>query len=194
MKFFAEQLKPALILTGALLVLLCGVYPLTVWGLSQVIFPHKANGSLVYDENGVVIGSELIGQPFTAEIYFHPRPSAAGAGYDGTSSGGSNLGPLSQKLNDLVVERIREYRADNSLSPTAVVPADAVMASASGLDPHISIENAQMQAPRIAQARSLPLSKVLELIKDKTDGKSFGILGEPGVNVLLLNLALDELR
>lgn len=194
MKPLIEQLKPALILTGALLVLLCGVYPLTVWGLAQVLFPREANGSLIVNKNGEVIGSALIGQPFTATIYFHSRPSAAGAGYDATSSGGSNLGPLSQKLNDQVAQRIREYRTTNSLPESSRVPADAVMASASGLDPHISIENALMQVPRVARARSIPLEKVLALIKDNTEGRSLGILGEAGVNVLLLNLALDNLR
>jgi K+-transporting ATPase ATPase C chain len=139
-----------------------------------------------------VLGSRLIGQPFTADKYFHPRPSSAGNGYDPTSSGGSNLGPTSQKLRDAIVQNVADYRAQNGLATNAPVPADAVTTSASGLDPHISPENANLQAARVAKARSLSLEKMHDLIKENTDPAVFGILGDPGINVLRLNLALDH--
>ena len=139
-----------------------------------------------------VAGSELIGQTFTAPEYFHSRPSAAGAGYDGAASSGSNLGPLSPELLASVADRVAGYREENGLSGDVSVPVDAVTASASGLDPHISVANARLQAARVAQARGLTLAVVMGLIDDHTDGRSLGVLGEPGVNVVLLNLALDE--
>jgi len=141
-----------------------------------------------------VRGSKLLAQGFTAEKYFHPRPSAAGNGYDAASSGGSNLGPTSKKLADSVAQNVADYRAQNGLATNAPVPADAVTASGSGLDPHISVRNAELQAPRVAQARGLTLEKVREFIRKSTDSADLGFLGEPGVNVLRLNLALDELH
>jgi potassium-transporting ATPase KdpC subunit len=177
--------------TLLLAVLLCGIYPLTVWVLSQGLFPASANGSLVV-RNEKILGSSLIRQGFTAPKYFHPRPSAAGHGYDATSSGGSNLGPLSKKLVETVRQRVDEYRSENNLRPDALVPIDAVTASASGLDPHISVKNALIQAPRVAKARGLSEDLVLKQIKLHTEGRDLGILGEPRVNVLMLNLALGS--
>jgi K+-transporting ATPase ATPase C chain len=172
----------------------CGLYPLIVFGVSQALFHDKANGSLIVDKDGAVRGSKLLGQSFTADKYFHPRPSAAGNGYDAASSGGSNLGPTSQKLNDAIKERIDAYRKENGLSADQSVPADAVTASGSGLDPHISLQNAQLQLPRVAKARGLSEEKVRELIQRHTDARDLGVLGDPGVNVLQLNLALDQAR
>jgi K+-transporting ATPase ATPase C chain len=177
-----------------LIVLLCGVYPLVVWGIAQAVFPTQANGSLITNAAGTVIGSELIGQSFTDARYFHPRPSAAGNGYDGTSSGGSNFGPLSQKLIDQVTQRVADYRALNGVHSSMAIPADAVTASASGLDPHISLANARLQAPRVAEARNISIDRVHSFVEGATVGRAFGILGEPGVNVLMLNLALDKER
>ena len=179
--------------TLVLAVVCCGLYPLVVFGVSQLLFHDQANGSLIIDHTGSVRGSRLIGQQFTADKYFHPRPSAAGNGYDPTSSSGSNLGPTSQKLNDAIKQNIADYRAQNNLDTNTPVPADAVTASASGLDPHISLHNAELQAPRVAKARGLSLDKVRELIRANTDSADLGMLGEPGVNVLTLNLALDAL-
>ena len=179
--------------TVMLAVVCCGLYPLVVFGVSQILFHDKANGSLIVDKDGTIHGSRLIGQQFTLDKYFHPRPSAAGNGYDPTSSSGSNLGPTSQKLNDAIVQRIADYRAQNNLDTNAPVPADAVTASGSGLDPHISLRNAELQTPRVAKARGLGEDKVRELIRANTDSADLGILGEPGVNVLALNLALDAL-
>lgn len=180
--------------TLALAVVCCGLYPLVVFGVSQILFHDQANGSLIVGKDGTIHGSRLIGQSFTADKYFHPRPSSAGGnGYDPTSSSGSNLGPTSQKLNDAIVQRIADYRTQNNLATNAPVPADAVTASASGLDPHISLRNAELQTPRVAKARGLSEDKVRELIHANTDSADLGILGEPGVNVLPLNLALDTL-
>jgi len=173
-------------------VILCGIYPVIIWGAAQLLFPFKANGSLVESNELRVIGSERLGQNFTAAKYFHPRPSAAGQGYDAASSGGSNLGPTSQKLVDTVKQRVADYRAENGLPENAWVPADAVTASGSGLDPHISLKNAELQAPRVAKERRLGLDAVKAAIVKATDGRSLGILGEPGVNVLKLNIALDN--
>lgn len=194
MKTFWTELRAAVLSTVVIGIVCCGLYPLAVWGVAQLAFPRQANGSLIVDANGDVRGSALIGQDFPSPGYFHPRPSAAGNGYDATNSGGSNFGPTSQKLNDTIKDRIAAYRAENGLPADAPVPADAVTASASGLDPHISPRNAQLQAPRVAKARGLPLAAVVRLIEAHTDRPDFGILGEPGVNVVLLNLALDEKR
>jgi len=171
----------------------CGLYPLIVFGISQALFYQKANGSLILDNNGAVRGSKLLGQSFTAEKYFHPRPSVAGNGYDAANSGGSNLGPTSQKLNDTIKDRIAAYRKENGLNENEPVPADAVTASGSGLDPHISLRNAELQTPRVAKARGLSEEKVRELIQRHADGRDLGVLGDPAVNVLELNLALDTL-
>jgi len=191
-KLFAE-LRGAVIATLVLAVVCCGIYPVVVFGLSQALFRDKANGSLIVDSTGTVRGSRLLGQLFTADKYFHTRPSAAGNGYDATSSGGSNLGPTSKKLADSVAQNIADYRAQNGLGTNDLVPADAVTASGSGLDPHISVRNAELQAPRVAKARSLPVEKVLALAGLNTDQPDLNIFGEPGVNVLKLNLALDNL-
>jgi len=165
-----------------------------VFGIGQTFFHDKANGSLLIDRTGSVRGSRLIGQQFTSEKHFQSRPSAAGNGYDATSSGGSNLGPTSSNLVATITQRIADYRAQNNLATNALVPADAVTASGSGLDPHVSVRNAELQAPRVAKTRNLPVEKVLALVRANTDPAGFGILGEPGVNVLALNLALDQLK
>jgi K+-transporting ATPase ATPase C chain len=191
MKAMLFELRQAAFATLALAVVCCGLYPLLVFGIGQVLFPAKANGSLIVDAGGVVRGSRLIGQPFTADKYFHPRPSSAGNGYDPTSSGGSNLGPTSQKLRDAIAQNVTDYRTQNGLATNAPVPADAVTGSGSGLDPHISSENARLQADRVAKARGLALEQVRDLIQQYTDSASLGLLGDPGVNVLRLNLALD---
>ena len=175
-------------------IICCGIYPLALWAIGQAFFPFQANGSLLIDRTGSVRGSRLIGQQFTLDKYFQSRPSAAGNGYDATSSGGSNLGPTSSNLVATITQRIADYRAQNNLATNTLVPADAVTASGSGLDPHISIQNAELQAPRIAKARNLPVEKVQSLIRANTDSADLGILGEPGVNVLALNLALDQLK
>ena len=192
MKSLFSELRPALMSTLALVIVCCGLYPVAVWGMAQVCFHDQANGSLIIEKDGTVRGSKLIGQNFTEPKYFHPRPSAAGNGYDAANSSGSNLGPTSQKLNDAIKDRIAAYRTENSLKETDPVPADAVTASGSGLDPHISIRNAEMQVPRVAKARGLPLEKVLELVRANTDAADLGILGDAGVNVLRLNLALEK--
>lgn len=179
-------------LTVVFAILLCGAYPVLIWAGGQVLFASKANGSLVYDKDGTVRGSTLLAQNFASDKYFQPRASAAGTGYDATSSGGTNLGPTSQKLNDSIKAAVAAYRTSNGLAANAPVPADAVTSSASGLDPHISISNALLQAPRVAKTRKLPIEAVEALISSNTDGRSLGFLGEAGVNVLTLNIALDS--
>jgi potassium-transporting ATPase KdpC subunit len=192
MKAMLSELRRAIFATLALVVVCCGLYPLVVFGIGQVLFPAKANGSLIVDAGGVVRGSRLIGQPFAADKYFHPRPSSAGNGYDAASSSGSNLGPTSQKLRDAIAQNLADYRAQNGLATNAPVPADAVTASGSGLDPHISLANAELQTARVAKAHGLSVAKVRELIARNTDPADLGFLGDPGVNVLELNLALDR--
>ena len=194
MKELFAEIRGALLVTLMLAVVGCGLYPLVVFGIAQTFFHDQANGSLLVDANGTVRGSKLLAQGFTAEKYFHPRPSAAGNGYDATSSGGSNLGPTSKKLADSIAQNVADYRTQNGLATNAPVPADAVTASGSGLDPHISVRNAELQLPRVAKARSLTLEKVRELIHQNTDSADLGFLGEPGVNILRLNFALDELH
>jgi K+-transporting ATPase ATPase C chain len=190
MKNVIGEIRISLMATATLAIILCGIYPLTVWLLAQGLFPSKANGSLVV-RSGRTIGSALLSQGFTDPKYFHPRPSAAGDGYDAMHSGGSNLGPTSKKLIDMVRKRVDEYRKENHLAPEVLVPADAVTASASGLDPHISLKNALLQAPRVAGVRGLREEVILKEIKIHTEARDLGIFGEPGVNVLMLNLALD---
>jgi K+-transporting ATPase ATPase C chain len=192
MKKLLSDLRTAFAATIVLAVVCCGLYPLVVFGLGQALFRDKANGSLITGPDGKTAGSRLLGQQFSGEKYFHPRPSSAGNGYDASNSGGSNLGPTSQKLRDSIAQNLADYRQQNGLATNAVVPADAVTGSGSGLDPHISPENAALQAPRVAKARSLPVEKVRELIRLNTDQPNLGFLGDPGVNVLALNLALDS--
>jgi K+-transporting ATPase ATPase C chain len=249
------HLRISVVATALLGIICCAVYPAIVWGLAQVMFPHKANGSLIAkdgtatNDESKAVGSELLGQSFSDEKYFHPRPSAAGNGYDPTSSGGSNLGPTSAKLlngttkptsttqptpivdYDGIKLRTILFAQDNNIDivdasqplktfqddkgvydqvklieafndsdhpltfrTNAPIPPDAVTASASGLDPHISIENAKLQAKRIADARKIPIDRVTVLITQSTEGPDLGILGDAGVNVLKLNLALDNLK
>ena len=192
MKEMFSEIRSAVLATLALAVVCCGFYPLVVFGIGQELFPHNANGSIVRDAGGNVQGSRLIGQQFTADKYFHSRPSSAGNGYDSQNSGGSNLGPTSQKLRDSIAQNVADYRAQNGLATNAPVPADAVTGSGSGLDPHISLANAELQVARVAKVRGMPEPKVRELIARYTDPADLGFLGEPGVNVLELNLALDR--
>lgn len=169
------------------------IYPLTTTCLAYLLFPRQAQGSLIY-QGGRVVGSELIGQKFTDPRYFHGRPSVAGEGYDATASGGSNLGPTSKKLLEAVAKRLATVRKENGLPINEAVPADLVTASASGLDPHISPEAALIQVPRIARVRGIPEEKLRKLVEQHIEGRQFGFLGAPRVNVLKLNLALDALR
>ena len=192
MKEFFSEMRGAIISTLVLAVVCCGLYPLVVFGLGQALFRDKANGSLIVAANGTIRGSTLLGQGFTDPKYFHPRPSAAGNGYDAVASSGSNLGPTSQKLADAVKDRVATYRAENGLGPNDPVPADAVTASGSGLDPHISPRNAELQVPRVARARGIPPGQVRALVTQYTDGPDLGVLGDAAVNVLRLNLALDQ--
>ena len=193
MKILLSELKTSLLLTLVFALLLCGAYPLAVWAGAQALFADQANGSLITDKDGTVRGSVLLGQNFTSAKYFQPRPSAAGTGYDPTSSSGTNLGPTSQKLNDGIKSAVAAYRSANGLAADAAVPADAVTSSGSGLDPHISPANARLQAARVAKVRGLPLVQVDALVTQATRGRDWGVLGEPAVNVLRLNLALDRL-
>jgi K+-transporting ATPase ATPase C chain len=192
MKTLLLELKSFVLLTLVFALLLCGAYPLAVWAGGQLLFPAKANGSLITDKAGTVRGSQLLAQNFSSDKYFQPRASAAGTGYDATASSGTNLGPTSQKLADSIKAAVATYRTTNGLAADAAVPADAVTSSGSGLDPHISVANAQLQAARVAKARSLPLATISALIAMHTEGRDWTVFGEPRVNVLLLNLALDE--
>ncbi len=186
-----RQILPAILMVVVFTVLLGGLYPLVVTGISQAAFNGKANGSIV-TVDGAAVGSSLIGQQFTGDTYFWPRPSAAGDGYDAMASAASNLGPNDETLLSDVDGRARDYRQANGLADDAAVPVDAVTASASGLDPQISVENADLQAPRVARARGLSLEQVQDLISKSTESPSLGFLGEEAVNVLHLNLLLDE--
>jgi K+-transporting ATPase ATPase C chain len=191
MKNMFTELRISLVATLSLAVILCGIYPLILWALSQGIFPDRSNGSLVI-RKGTVIGSSLLAQGFTDPKYLHPRPSAAGQGYDPVNSGASNLGPLSQKLIDGAKQRIAVYRAENDLPPDAPVPIDAVTASGSGLDPHISVQNALLQANRVAKIRGISKDLLYKMIESQKEGRDLGFLGDPRVNVLMLNLDLDS--
>lgn len=193
MKALVSELRPAISATLVLAAVTCGAYPLLITTVAQKAFQDKASGSLITDKDGTVRGSALLSQNFAAENYFHPRPSAAGNGHDAASSSGSNLGPASQRLHDALKERVTAYRTTNGLTNDAEVPADAVTASGSGLDPHISVSNALIQAARVARARGLGLERVKALISTHTADPGLGLLGEPAVNVLALNLGLDTL-
>jgi K+-transporting ATPase ATPase C chain len=192
-KNIINELRISIIATVCLAILLCGVYPAIVWGIAQGLFHSQANGSLI-EVKGQVVGSSLLAQSFTGAGYFHPRPSAAGDGYDAVSSGGSNLGPTSQKLITAVKERVAAYRAENNLAPGVLIPVDAVTASASGLDPHISVKNALLQASRVAGVRGIGEEALRKMIVSNTEGRDLGIFGEPRVNVLMLNLDMDGKR
>jgi potassium-transporting ATPase KdpC subunit len=191
MKNILREIRIGLISTLMLTLIVCVIYPMFVWGIAQGLFHEKANGSLIIHDHKI-IGSSLISQGFTGVQYFHPRPSAAGTGYDPMSSGGSNLGPLSKVLADTILYRVKEYRRENNLPAHIPVPADAVTASASGLDPHISILNALLQSPRVAKARDLSEEVIRRKIAAHTEERDLGIFGEPRVNVLVLNLDLDR--
>jgi K+-transporting ATPase ATPase C chain len=196
-----REIRPAIVVLIALTLITGLAYPLAMTGIAQALFPHQAQGSLI-ELNGTVVGSELIGQVFESEKYFHGRPSATTAPdpndstktvpapYNAANSGGSNLGPSNKALIDRVQGDIDKLKQEN---PSAPVPTDLVTTSASGLDPHISPEAALFQVPRIAKARNLPEDRIRQLVADNTEGRLFGLLGEPRVNVLLLNLALDQL-
>lgn len=167
-------------------------YPLLIWGLGALFYPHHANGALI-ERSGVIVGSKYIGQNFSDPKYFHGRPSDAGKnGYDAMKSGASNLGPTSAELIKILEERIQNYRLENHLPPTIKIPSDAVTSSGSGLDPHISLDNADLQAERVAATRNLPIATVKKAIRQSSSKRSFGIFGEPRVNVLMLNMALDS--
>ena len=203
-----QQLRPAIMSVLVMTIVFGLIYPLVITGAAKAIFPHQANGSLI-EQNGKVIGSELIGQGFSKPEYFHPRPSAAGSGYDAANSGATNLGPTSDKLINGIHKKLpngkddpgnfdgikdlaETYSNENNLAPNAPLPADAVTRSASGLDPHISPANAELQVGRVAKKRGVSPEQVKKLVAENTDGRTFGLLGEPGVNVLKLNLALDR--
>jgi K+-transporting ATPase ATPase C chain len=184
-----REFKPAIIIT-LLLTALCGViYPLAITGAAHVLFPKQAAGSLI-ERDGKVVGSELIGQNFSKPEYFHPRPSAAGNGYDAANSSGSNLGPTNPALADRLAKDAAQFHKDNP-DYTGPIPSDAITASGSGLDPEISPANALAQAPRVAKARGLSLSALNDLIARDTKGRDLGFIGEPRVNVLRLNMDLD---
>ena len=190
MKTFIKEIWRSIVATLVLLVVVSGIYPVLVWGIGQLLFHHQANGSMI-ETGGKIVGSELLAQGFSGAKYFHPRPSAAGTGYDPLNSGGSNLGPTSQKLMDGIKANITQYRQENGLSDQTPVPADAVTESGSGLDPHISLKNAELQVPRVAKARGLTEEVVKAAVAKATDNPLLGIGGDPGVNVLKLNVALD---
>jgi K+-transporting ATPase ATPase C chain len=205
-----KQLRPAILLTAFFVVVTGLVFPFVVWAIGQVAFPNQAEGSLLRDAHGKVIGSSLIGQTFAKPEYFHPRPSAAGSGYDAANSSGTNLGPTSDKLvngvkDDPATKDVDEsyagfrdlakaYREENGLAVDAMIPADAATRSASGLDPEISAANADLQVARVAKARGLSAARVREVVAQNSSGRTLGLFGEPRVNVLLTNLALDHAK
>jgi K+-transporting ATPase ATPase C chain len=188
----AREVRAAAVVT-LLLALLDGLlFPLTVVGVAQLAFPHQAAGSLTRNAQGQVIGSDLVGQQFTAARYVHPRPSAAGAGYDAATSSGLNLGPTNPDLVRVIAERAAAYRSENGVPDDIELPADAVTTSASGLDPHISPANAYLQVPRVARARHMTEEQVRDIVRQHVHGRVLGFFGEPRVNVLQVNLALDQ--
>jgi K+-transporting ATPase ATPase C chain len=193
-----KLIRPAIALTLVFVVLTGLLFPAAIWGVSQAAFPHQANGSMIVND-GKVVGSELIGQSFASPKYFQPRPSAAGAGYDGANSSGTNLGPTNPKLLegadgfDGVKQLAAAYRKLNEVPDDVRIPADAVSRSASGLDPHISPRNAELQAVRVAKERGVPLARIQKLVSECTEGPLIGVFGESRVHVLRLNLKLSEL-
>ncbi|HXK20637.1 MAG TPA: K(+)-transporting ATPase subunit C [Polyangiaceae bacterium] len=205
-----KHLRPAIVLTAFFVVLTGLIFPGVVWAIGRVVFPSQAAGSLIKDSKGTIVGSSLLGQNFTKPEYFHPRPSAAGNGYDAANSSGTNLGPTSDKLingikDDPATKDVDEtylgfrdlakaYREENGLAPDAVIPADAATRSASGLDPDISPANAELQVTRVAKARGIGQDRVRQAVAEHTSERFLGISGEPRVNVLELNLALDALK
>lgn len=207
LKSIRQELRPLVAVTVCLVLITAGLYPLAVTGIAKGLFPRQANGSLL-EIDGAVVGSSLVGQAFTGAGYFHPRPSAAGTGYDGANSSGSNLGPTSKKLIRGVeddsstadvdeslmglLQRAAAYRDENGLGDQAEIPADAVTASASGLDPHISPANARLQAARVAESRGVSEAEVLELVAERIENPALGFIGAERVNVLKLNIALDQ--
>jgi potassium-transporting ATPase KdpC subunit len=191
MSMLRKQMRPAIVMTVLLMVITGIIYPGVVTGLAQLLFPHAANGSLVI-RNGAPVGSALIGQSFAAPYYFHPRPSAAGSGYVGDSSGGTNKGPTDRKLADTLIAQAVDGAVKNDGAIRGQIPSDMVTSSASGLDPDISPANALLQAARVAQARGASADAIRALVTTHTAGRQFGLFGEPRVNVLLLNLALDS--
>ncbi|HEY8241096.1 MAG TPA: potassium-transporting ATPase subunit KdpC [Kiritimatiellia bacterium] len=193
MKDLFSEIRGAVMSTLILAAVCCGIYPLIVYGIAQAAFRDQANGSLIVGADGTIRGSKLLGQSFAGAQYFHPRPSAAGSGYDAANSCGSNLGPTSQKLSDAIKYRIAAFRAENGLAETDDVPADAVTASGSGLDPHISTRNAGLQEKRVADARGLPIESIRALVARHIEPPQWGCLGEARVNVVMLNSALDQL-
>jgi K+-transporting ATPase ATPase C chain len=186
-----SDIRHTIVITIIGVVVLCGIYPAVVFLLGQTLFHYQANGSLITGKDGTVYGSEIIGQAFSDDQYFNSRPSAAGTGYDASNSSATNLGPTSQKLHDSIQAAVVAYRKQNGLAADALVPADAVTSSASGLDPDISVKNAMLQVARVAKTRKLSQDAVTALVQKYTKGRDFGVFGEPRVNVLKLNLALD---
>jgi K+-transporting ATPase ATPase C chain len=198
MKNIFAEFGRSIVVTIFFAIILCGVYPLVVYGVARLLFPYQANGSLLVDKSGAIRGSELLAQNFTGAGYFHPRPSAAGAnGYDPTSSSGSNLGPTSSNLVANITANIATYRSDNNIGTNShiynTIPVDAVTASGSGLDPHISPANAELQIPRVAKARGISEEQLRKIVEQNTSGRDLGLFGEPRVNVITLNFALDQL-
>jgi K+-transporting ATPase ATPase C chain len=186
-----NQLRPALMMTLVLCVITGLIYPGVVTALAQLLFPRQANGSLV-SVNGKVVGSAIIGQPFTQPYYFHPRPSAAGNGYDDTLSGGTNLGPTSAKLADTLIANAVDSAMKDDGAVKGRIPSDMVTSSGSGVDPHISPANAMLQVARVAKARGVSDATMRALVEQHIEGRQFGFFGEPRVNVLLLNIAVDS--
>jgi K+-transporting ATPase ATPase C chain len=194
MKTIFTELGRSLMAVIVFGIICCVIYPLIIFGIGRTLFPHQTYGSLLIDKSGTVRGSELLCQNFTSDKYFHPRPSAAGNnGYDPTASGGSNLGPTSSTLYTNIMQNVAAYRSDNNVPAGKSVPADAVTESGSGLDPHISVANAGWQIPRVAKQRGMTEDQVRKLVEQNTSEPDLGIFGEPRVNVMTLNFALDQL-